>query len=109
MPRSQLASTPIDPTSDVTYRSSVRMPEIDLLTAVLEEALHCVRETDRDLSHGSAREAYDWFDSERRDSPFSFLSVCDFLGIDAGALRQRLGLAQRSAFPATSPMRQEAV
>ena len=109
MPRSQLASTPIDPTSDVTYRSSVRMPEIDLLTAVLEEALHCVRETDRDLSHGSAREAYDWFDSERRDSPFSFLSLCDFLSIDAGALRERLGLAQTAVSPATPAMQHDAV
>ena len=71
-----------------------------MLTAVLEEALHCIRETDRDMSRGSARGAYDWFDSERRESPFSFLNLCDFLGIDAAALRQRLGLA---------PVQQEAV
>jgi hypothetical protein len=109
MPRSQLASAQIDPSSDVTHRSSVRMPEISLLTAVLEEALHCVRETGRDLSHGPARDAYDWFDSERRDSPFSFLSLCDFLSIDAGALRQRLDLAQRTGFVAPPPMQQAAV
>ena len=106
MPRSQLSSAPVDPAGDFMYRRPVRMPEISLLTAVLEEALHCVRETSPDSSRGSARDAYDWFDSERRDSPFSFLSLCDFLGIDAGALRQRLGLAQRTGL-VPSPMQQE--
>ena len=85
------------------------MPEMSLLSAVLEDALHCVRETDRDLSRGPARDAYDWFDSEQRDSPFSFLNLCDLLGIDAAALRHRLRLCQRGIVLVASPTRQEAV
>ena len=110
MPRSQLASAPIDPSNDSTVRRSVRMPEMSLLSAVLEDALHCVRETDRDVLRGPARDAYDWFDSEGRDSPFSFLNLCDLLGIEAAALRQRLRLCQRGVvLVATSARRHVAV
>ena len=85
------------------------MPEIYLLSAVLEDALHCVREIDRDFSRGPARDAYDWFDSEQRDSPFSFLNLCDFLGIDAAALRHRLRLKQRGIVLVAAYPRQDAV
>lgn len=62
-----------------------------MLAAVVEDALDCLYGSDRD--HSS--EANEWFASERRDWPFSFLNICDFLGMDALALRERLGAVQR--------------
>jgi hypothetical protein len=73
-------------------RRRPRLPEMSLVTALLMDALRCVQAGDRGLSRGEFLEAYEWFTSGRRDWPFSFLNICDFLQVDATALRKRFGL-----------------
>ena len=80
---SQLATTP----------SGRRSPEAWLMSAVLEDAFRCVdsnvgRRSQR--NRRELREAYDWFSSDRRDWPFAFLTVCEVLGLDVAAVRQRV-------------------
>ena len=68
-----------------------------MLEAMLDDALRCMQGGHRGLSRRDFLEAYQWFSSERRDWPFSFLSVCDFLGVDPDALRDLLGVTGEHA------------
>ena len=78
-------------------------PELHLVSAIFEDALHCV------MHHGSARRgrkrreflaACDWFWNEDSHWPFAFTNICDLLAIDGAAVRTTLRahiVAQRSA------------
>jgi hypothetical protein len=66
-------------------------PETALMYAVLEEAFLCVRkqfETERFVPN--AREAEDWFFSDDSRWLFSFVCVCDALGLDRQYIRKKL-------------------
>lgn len=79
--------------SQLVDRHGSRSREALLMSAVLEDAFLCVvrnvgardRRRRREL-----REASDWFFSQCRDWPFAFLPVCDTLGLDVAAVRQRV-------------------
>jgi hypothetical protein len=64
-----------------------------LMLAVLEDAMLCV-ERGRRRRHPRTRqmaaEAETWMRSDSREWLFSFVSICDVLGIDTDALRGRL-------------------
>jgi hypothetical protein len=64
-----------------------------LMLAILEDATLCI-ERGRRRRHGRTRrlaaEAETWVRSDCRQWLFSFASICDVLGIDADALRDRL-------------------
>lgn len=73
--------------------AGARSPERRLMSAVLEDAVHVYR------THAAARsgrqhdlfaEAEAWIESDDRSYLFSFESVCDHLGLDAGYLRRGL-------------------
>ena len=76
------------------YRSRPRLPEISLLTAILEDAVRCIGAGDRGPSHPEFAEAREWFASEGRRWPFSFENVCDVLEIEPTTLRKRLGVGR---------------
>lgn len=68
-------------------------PERALLMAVLQQALEDLRNyEERRGAHARRlyREAYQWMASDERCWPFSFLNLCDLLGLSAGALRAEL-------------------
>jgi hypothetical protein len=80
-------------------------PEISLVAAIFEDAVRCVQLSTRGVTHQQSLEAFEWMASERRDWPFAFVNVCDLLGMDAAAVRTRLGVCDqgsRSAHPRTS-------
>lgn len=67
-------------------------PETALMYAVLEDAFLCLDkrfETDEQFLL-RAREAEDWFCSEDARWLFSFVSVCDALGLDGEYIRRKL-------------------
>lgn len=67
-------------------------PETALMYAVLEDAFLCFHrkfDPDRRLMQ-RAREAEDWFFSDDSPGLFSFLSVCDALGLEPTYIRQKL-------------------
>lgn len=74
-------------------RRGLHSREVLLMSAVLEDAFLCIarnvgardRRRQREL-----REASDWFFSQRWDWPFAFLPVCDTLGLDGSAVRERV-------------------
>ena len=64
-----------------------------LMLAVLEDAVRCIEEG-RWRSHFRARrlasEAEAWVRCERREWPFSFVNICDTLGMNADYIRDGL-------------------
>jgi hypothetical protein len=42
------------------------------------------------VTHRQSSEAFEWIESDRRDWLFAFANVCDLLGIDTKAVRERL-------------------
>ncbi|MCS6926761.1 MAG: hypothetical protein NZ578_12750 [Candidatus Binatia bacterium] len=96
-----------------------RCPEVGLVYAVLQDALHCFRGlSSRNPRHARrlAREAEEWFFSDDVDWPFSFLNLCAMLGLDpsyirAGLRRWRQSSLQerrrktRRTVPALRPLR----
>jgi hypothetical protein len=76
------------------YRGSFATvcPEAALMYAVLENAFLCFHkqfETDGRCIE-QAQQAEEWFFSDDSDWLFSFLSVCDVLGLEPGYLRKKL-------------------
>ena len=93
---------------DLTRRRSTLDGETRLVFAVLEDAVRCYVKT-VNSSRRSDREQFDevrrWFHAEAgTHSPFSFEYVCDVLGIEPAALRERLGLMSVDDLP-TKQMR----
>jgi hypothetical protein len=67
-------------------------PETALMYAVLEDALLCFQkqfETEQPFAQ-RAREAEDWFFSDDSRWLFSFVSVCDALGLEPKYIRTKL-------------------
>jgi hypothetical protein len=68
-------------------------PEVSLMYAVLQDAIHCFQglsmRNPRDAQR-LAREAAEWFFSEDIDWPFSFLNICEVLRLDPSYIRSGL-------------------
>jgi hypothetical protein len=67
-----------------------------LMLAVFEDAVRCIENGRRQRRFGVRRlaaEAEAWVGCDRADWPFSFVNVCDALGIDVDAMRSRLARA----------------
>jgi len=65
-------------------------PEADLMRAVLEDAVQCIRvglNTPNRRHQRLAREAQQWFESQEMSWPFSFLNICAVLGLDPHYIR----------------------
>ena len=79
-----------------------RSPEMRLIAAMLEDAMLSITRqagTRRGRRRREFLEAWNWLWNERRDWPFAFKNVCDFLALDASAVRRRVqcALAARAA------------
>ena len=68
-------------------------PEMHLVAAIFEDAVHCV------LRNAGVRrgrrwyeymEARDWIMDDRRDWPFAFANICELLTLDVTAVRESL-------------------
>ena len=76
-----------------------------LMLAVLEDGIRSYLSNSR----GVAQEAEYWVHSDKRRSPFSFLVVCEMLGLDSEAVRGALRrmrdrqVSPRKALPRTRP------
>ena len=81
-------------------------PEAALMCAVLEDAFLCFQrqfEIESRSIQRAAQEAEEWFFSDDSHAPFSFVSVCDVLGLEPEFMRKglkhrrqsRLGTPQR--------------
>ena len=93
---------------DLTRRRSNLDGETRLVFAVLEDAVRCYVKSinsSRPSDRAQFAEVQLWFHAEQgTHSPFSFEYVCDVLGIEAVALRKRLGLMSTDDLP-TKQMR----
>ena len=68
-------------------------PERELAAAVLDAAaadLKNYRYARRRRRQRIYWQTYQWVSSEEREWPFSFVNICEFLGISPAALRERL-------------------
>ena len=72
-------------------------PEQRLMIAVLHDALDCL-EKYRFATDRRGRRLFDevtqWLGAKETGWPYSFESICEVLGLDADAVRHRLGVAQ---------------
>ncbi len=78
---------------DPLVRLANRQPEAELMRAVLEDALLCFHEglvcQGRRVQR-LAREAQEWLFSDDASWPFSFVSICAFLGLEPEYMRRGL-------------------
>ncbi len=68
-------------------------PEMHLVAAIFEDAVHCVLRTAgarRGRRWYEYMEARDWIMDDRRDWPFAFANVCELLTLDVTAVRESL-------------------
>ena len=78
---------------DGLMKEQVRAPERDLALAMLEDAVVCFQKylkSTREKEHYLFTETEEWVLSDDRDWVFSFLNLCDFLGLDPEFLRKGL-------------------
>ena len=81
------------PSQVSTNHGRTHRPELHLVSAIFEDALHCVL---RNVGAGRGRKrreflaACDWFWSDDHEWPFAFANVCDLLAIDSAAVRETL-------------------
>lgn len=86
-------------------------PELYLVSAIFEDALHSVFQNVSARRGRKRREfldACDWFWSEAHDWPFAFVNVCDLLGIEGRAVRDTIRayiVAQHNATASRDPAR----
>ena len=69
------------------------MPEKRLMVAIVDDAVNCFlryRFATHPRSRRLFREAEQWIMDRNRSWPFSFETICDTLGLDAGCLRYGL-------------------
>jgi hypothetical protein len=90
-----LLSSVLDPTQfeDIWHRSRARSSEQLLAKAVVEQAfadLVKYRTARRRRERRLYREAYDWIASPDQQWPYSFVNLCELLGLSAAALREQL-------------------
>lgn len=97
--RSSANPLALDPVASLAFQishtSAARLlPEVSLMAAVLEDAVHCIQKNMHAHRGRARREFLDacrWvFDGERR-WPFAFENVCDTLGLSPGAVRRSVG------------------
>jgi hypothetical protein len=81
--------------------------EIGLAIAVIQHAMHEYAVFSIQTSHRADRlthEAKEWLLSQERGWPFSFLNLCDYVGIDADAFQREFRrIAHAKDSPASSP------
>jgi len=68
-----------------------RKPEMQLVAAILEDALHCIAHYANTRSGRRRRDfldAYQWVWKDQHDWPFAFATVCELLGLEPSAVRQ---------------------
>jgi hypothetical protein len=68
-------------------------PELQLVAAILEDALNCIVSNAEACERSRRREfvrACEWVSEDTYNWPFSFRNVCDLLGLDPIAVRERL-------------------
>jgi len=78
---------------DGLMKEQARAPERDLALAMLEDAVMCFQKylkSTREKERYIFTEAEEWFLSDDRHWVFSFLNLCDFLGLDPEFLRKGL-------------------
>ena len=76
-----------------------RQPGIRLMSAVLEDALHCYFMNVQMRSRREKRifaETEEWFFSTESDGLFTFENICSLLGIDPDCVRRGLKLFKRA-------------
>ena len=76
-------------------RARLRLPELSLIEAILEDAVRCLQRVSRGVTHRQFLEAFEWFESNRCDWPFAFVNVCDVLGMDPAAVRTGLRIVTK--------------
>jgi hypothetical protein len=67
--------------------------ETALMSAVLEDAFRCFQkqfEIENPSVRGAAQKAEEWFVIDESQWPFSFVSICDVLGLEPNFIRQKL-------------------
>lgn len=74
-----------------------KSPERKLMCAVVDEALQCLDLRATATAPGEERRkaqvvAAQWFASDDRSGPFSFLNLCDHLGLNPSAVLAAIGM-----------------
>ena len=83
----------------VYRRYRLREPELELMLAVLEDALHCYFTNVQMRSRREKRiftETEEWFLCTENEGAFTFENICSVLGIDPDYVRGGLALIKKA-------------
>jgi len=72
-------------------------PEQRLMIAVVQDAINCIEKYRFATDHRGRRlfdEVMQWLGAKETGWPYSFEFICEVLGLNANAVRHRLGVAQ---------------
>jgi len=83
--------------------------ELRLRAAVLVDAIRCLEPSTDAYQRKLTRHARRWFLNTEANQPFSFVGVCDALGLEPGRIRRALRHLLRSTEPVRVPARQSAL
>ena len=81
----------------------LRVGELRLMAAVLEDAIHVLRKRPRSRA---GREAREWLHSDDRNWPFAYERICEALDLDPNQVRNRIansGSVVRFPIPTLQP------
>lgn len=67
-----------------------RPPELDLLEAILQDAMLNMNAPDTKKNRGAREDAIAWFRSDSESSVFSFVNICGALNISHTKIRERV-------------------
>jgi len=102
-----LGAEAIVPESYPTVAAALWQPERRLMLAVLEDAIDCYLANvgaQRGIRRARFNEAASWLQSNDTEWPFSFVCICDALGIDPTVIRRMLvRQVPRPALPTRPP------
>ncbi len=79
--------------SQLGGQGRARCAELDLVAAILEDAVQCVRRN-ATAQHRRERRQFDeacsWLWDDTHEWPFAFVNICGVLGLDPAAIREEL-------------------
>jgi hypothetical protein len=84
--------------------AQIAQPEKRLMAAVLEEAISVLLRPPYSAEAIKAeRETKIWFDSDECINPFSFVTICDVLGLEPDSVREAIGELRAGNQPYVRP------
>jgi len=97
------------PVAQDPHFPEVLLRELRLRAAVLVDAIRCLEPSPDAYQRKLTRHARRWFLNTEANQPFSFVGICDALGLEPARIRRTLRHLLRAAAPANDAAQRSAL